>query len=151
MFIFICLYVHVRISVDLCVSHHYQVIEEEHLPLMGSLFLRFIYISDLIESTAAHQPTVRNWQYLRKKERDQKSREFNSKGTASISTGNEKGDFWCCMGWRKKLIFHMEVQCFTALSCEVWNYSTKLMSSFSLKFSGFFFLTFKPVFINRFT
>lgn len=118
---------------NMCVSHHYQVIEEEHLPLMWGLFLWFIHIGDLIESTAAHQPTVRNRQYLRKKERDQISGEFNSESAVSISTGNEKRDVWCSMGWRMKLIFHMVVECFAALSCEIWNYSTKLMSSFSLK------------------
>ncbi len=40
-------------------------------------------------------------------------------------------------GWRMKLIFHMEVECFAALSCGIWNYSTKLMSSFSLKSAVF--------------
>ncbi len=113
----------------LCVSHHYQVIEEEHLPLMRSLFLWFIHISDIIESTAAHQPTVRNRQNLRKKERDQ---------ITSLHQ-HRKWKEGCLeeYGWRMKLIFHMEVECFAALSCGIWNYSTKLMSSFSLKSAVF--------------
>lgn len=98
---------------------------------MWSLFLWFIYIRDLIESTAAHQPAVRNRQDLkkqRKMERDWISSGLSPGDSASISTGNEHADVWCSVGWRQRLIFHAEVQCFAALSCEIWNYSNKLMS-----------------------
>jgi len=105
----------VRICFNLCVSHHYQVIEEEHLSLMWSLFLRFIYIGDLIESTAAHQPTVRNWQYLREKERDQiwvqlPSAQEMKRGISVAAWADERnyisygGTVFCCaVMWNLKL------------------------------------------------
>lgn len=45
-------------------THHQQVVEKEHLPLMRGLFLQLVHICHLEETAAADQAPVGHGQHL---------------------------------------------------------------------------------------